>query len=279
MITRQSQRILLGDGVAQPADLTLELNDFRGQTADVSLTTTEYLYIGSELPFAFRYFDLSTPSTATVNFTIQYWSGSEWQNAVDILDETNGWQTPGYISWKTDRDFQTWSCEDESSDIPDLVGTNIYELYWLRISVDADLDAGTLMNTINFKFSNDDELYGRYPDLNNSAIKMNYEAGKTDWDEQHFIAGEVIVRDITRKNLTWSGNSIIDFEKFAEAGQHKVAEIVYGAMGGEGYEDNRKRAREYYQIAMNQGYNRLDLNRNANLDKCEKQIRSTNLQR
>ena len=284
MITKESQRILWNDS-GTLRDLTIDLNDFRNNEQVFSYSTGDYLYIGSEAPFSFRYFDLGVLNTAPAEITVEYWRGNDtWHPAVDVLDETEGFTKSGYISWKTDRNSDSWTREQDSFDVTGLTGTVIYNMFWLRISFDVDLDVTTEIDTINFKFSDDDQLYGRYPDLNNQLIKDNFERGfpsgtKTDWNEQHYIAAEAIVRDIKKKNYAFSGDQIIDFELFEEAGQHKAAELIYGAMGGEGYEMNRKRAREYYNDAMNQGFMRLDQNMNARLDCGEKQVRQVNLQR
>ncbi len=283
-LTKESQRILWDDS-GTLTDLTMALNDFRAQNVNLQYTAGDYIYIGSEMPFGFRYFDIDLPSTETVTTTVENWTGSQWQAMVDVLDGTNGWQTPGYISWRTDKDVQNWHCEDDTADISELAAKpDIYNLYWLRLSFSGSLSLTTEINTINFKFADDDDLYGRYPDLNNQRILDSFEKGspsgtKTDWDEQHFISSNSIVRDLKRKNFVFSGNQIIDYEVFSEAAEHKCAEIIYSAMGGEGYELNRKRAREYYQIAMNQGFMRLDTNKNARLDPNEKRMVARDLKR
>lgn len=278
MITLQTQRIFWDDG-GTLKDLSVSINDFRGQSEVFDYEAGEHVYIGSELPFAYRYFDLTVLNTVASAPTVEYWDGSSWHPAVDVIDETNGLFKSGYISWKTDRDDSSWACETDSEDVDGLAGTVVYNMYWLRISFANTFDPLTTINTIGFLFSNDLELYGRYPDLNNTTMKNAFEpqspsGTKTDWLTQHFISANAIVRDIKRKNLAYSGNQIIDFEAFSEAGQHKCAEIIYSAMGGEGYEANRKKAMEYYAKAMNQGFMRFDTNKNARIDQQEKKVRS-----
>lgn len=269
MITIENQRILwLDNGVLR--DLSLELNDFRGQVITFDYEPGDYLYIGTFFPFNHRYFDVFEANLIQAEPTIEYWDGTQWIAAVDILDESNDLAKSGVIRFVPDDDKQSWTPDDESNEVDGLAGTNIYDKYWLRLSWSQAFTPTTQLNYIGFCFSDDDQLYGRYPDLNNQQFKNNFEptqpsGTKIDWVEQHFIAADEIIRDLKRKLVVKSANQILDYALLSDASIHKVAEIVYASLG-EAYENNRKLCREYYNIALNQGIQPVDVNMNARSD-------------
>lgn len=269
MITIEKQRILWRDGGIL-RDLSLELNDFRGQVITFDYEVGDYLYIGTFFPFNHRYFDVVEANLIQAEPTIEYWNGTGWQAAVDILDESNDLAKSGVIRFVPDDNAQTWVPDDESKDVTGLEGTHIYNKYWLRISWSQSFTPTTQLNYIGFNFSDDDILYGRYPDLNNQQFRNNFEptlpsGSKIDWVEQHFMAADEIIRDLKRKLVVKSENQILDYALLSDAATHKVAEIIYSSLG-EAYENNRKNARDYYNIALNQGIQPVDVNMNARSD-------------
>ena len=273
MITLETQRILWKDG-ATLRDLSVELNNYRGQNVLFNYEVGDYLYIGTFLPFNHRHFELAVPNAVQFATTVEYWNGDGWQAAVDIVDFSESFTKSGIIRFVPDDQKQNWASEQYSYDLPELAGTSIYDKFWLRISFDQTLTATTELKHVGFKFSDDDMLYGRYPDLNNQRFRNNFEPTeplntKLDWTEQHFIAAEAIVRDMKRKQIIVSQDQILDFSLLSEASIHKVAEIIYAALG-EAYEANRLKVREYYNIALNQGKQPVDGNMNARLDSGER---------
>lgn len=273
MITLETQRILWRDGITL-RDLSVELNNYHGQDVLFDYEAGDYLYIGTFLPFNHRHFELSAFNAVGFTTTVEYWNGSSWQSALDIIDFSESFTKSGIIRFVPDDQRQNWASEQYSKDVDGLTGTNIYDKFWLRLSFDQTLTPTTTLKHVGFKFSDDDILYGRYPDLNNQRFRNNFEPTmpvntKLDWTEQHFIAAEAIVRDMKRKQVIVSQDQILDFSLLSEASIHKVAEIIYASLG-EGYEANRLRVREYYNIALNQGKQPIDQNMNARLDSGER---------
>jgi len=269
MITIENQRIIWDDGGVL-RDLSLTLNDYREQTIVFDYEVGDYLYIGTFFPFNHRYFDVKESNLIQAQPTIEYWNGNTWSEAVDVLDESNDLSNSGVIRFVTDDDKQGWLPENESRDVSGLETTRIYDKFWLRLSWDQTFTPLTELNYIGFCFSKDDQLYGRYPDLNNQQFRNNFEptlpsGTKADWNEQHFIAADEIIRDLKRKLIIKSENQILDYSLLSDASVHKVAEIIYASLG-EAYENNRKNVREYYNIALNQGLQPVDSNMNARLD-------------
>ena len=263
----KDQRIIFSDnGVL--SDKSIDLNDYRLGTFIPGYTTgQDYLYIGSLLPFNHKYFDLGTLNAVAASVSVDIWWSNTWYPAVDILDRTSvsgaSLAQSGVIQWNTDR-LKGWDRELDSADVTGLTGTTIYDMYWVRLSWDATLTAGTVLKFIGHKFSNDDQLYSYYPDLNQTGLKEAFDTGKTDWTEQHFQAAEIIIRDLIKQNVIRSGAQILDFEKFVEPSIHKVAELVYQALG-DAYKDNKADARKIYKETMDMKYFNVDSNADGSL--------------
>lgn len=273
MITLETQRVLW-NRQGTLLDVTADLNDFKTSTLTFDYTVGDYLYIGTWYPFNHRHFEVEVANSNTADITIEYWNGTDWQQAVDIIDFTNDLGVSNSIRWVTDDDEQTWNREDDTSeDIPELSTVKIYDKYWLRISWSANLSASTELLHLGFKYADDSDLYGRYPDLNNQQFRDNYlpdqpRGTKTDWNEQHFIASNEVIKELKRRRIIKSQDMILDFESLRDAAIHKVAELIYATLG-ESYEVNRNTAREYFQESLNTSFHPVDKNNNARTEASE----------
>ena len=149
----------------------------------------------------------------------------------------------------------------------------IYNFYWARLKWSADLTASMSLNYTGFKFANDNQMFAKYPDLNNSRILGAFESGKTDWEEQHFDAAEEIISDLVRRGIVWTPSQILIPEVFKEPAIHKAAEIIFGGMGSK-YEKNAAVAGNRYKSSMNMQYFKVDKNANATPQKSETRFSS-----
>lgn len=267
----QAQRVLYSDN-GTLTDISQYVNDYRAESYTIPFVNGEdYIYIGSDLPFNHRWLDVATANDQAAAPVVEIWWSNGWQSAKDLLDRTaTGGVTlakDGILQWSTDR-HKSWDRELDSFDVTGLDNTDIYNKYWLRLSFSANLNASFSVNYIGHKFSDDDDLYTYYPDLDNSNVKLAFESGKTDWQEQCYAAGEKIVRDLIRRNIVISGNAILDWERFTEASIHQTAAIIYSAMG-QGYFENRKMALAEYDKAMAVKFFNTDKNKSGNLEPWE----------
>jgi len=268
-----NQRIIHSDnGVLE--DKSVELNNLFTTNATIDLAVTDdYLYIGSDLPFNHRYFEVTTANTNTSAMSVEIWNGSEWNAAVDVIDQTSAsgrtLAQSGYISWTTDRN-ESWGMDETTENVTGLTTLKIYNMYWVRLKVSASLSGTTAVGYVGFKFANDDDLGGRYPDLVGSTIMDAFETGKTNWNEQHFLAAEDIIKDIRRKRIAWNANQITDWEQFNLAAVHKVALIIMQSFGDD-YKDNRLDAKREYEDAMNLKVFTIDSNMDGHIQTDERQ--------
>jgi len=270
------ERVIFSDnGVL--IDYTNELNCFTSKTALINFTLNEdYLYIGSDLPFNNKYFQVATPNEQNATIFIEYWDGNKWVAAIDVIDETKinnkSLAKSGHIQWSYDANQSTMSADD-TKDIAALSSLKINSLFWLRISFTASLSNLTALKFIGQKFSEDEDLAIFYPEMSLANTKAQFTSNKTDWNDQHFIAAEHICRKLKVDGIIKHPNQILNWRIFTEASVHKVAEMIYLAFGDD-FNDNRKIALEYYNQAMKNVINQIDLNNNAVLDSHEKFFRS-----
>jgi hypothetical protein len=272
------ERVIFSDN-GTLKDYTAELNCWTSKTATIDYAAgADYLFIGSDLPFNNKYFFVSTVNDVASDACVDYWDGTKWVAAIDIVDSTStggkSLAQSGHIQWNFDNDKTSW-CWDDTDDMTNsgLETLKIYNLYWIRISFSVSLKATTALQYVGQKFSEDADLGAFYPELTLANTKTQFLAGKTNWNDQHFIAADNIIRDLQVRGVIKHKNQILNWVLFTEAAVHKVAEIVFLAFGDD-FKDNRKAAQEYYNAALKILIPQVDRNNNAILDPAEKIIRT-----
>jgi hypothetical protein len=268
-------------------DYSIKVGNYVGGSENfVVVAAQDKLYIGSDMPFNHRYFDIGTGNTNAGNISkIEYWSSNEWIEAVDILDEThNGTATmaqSGIVTFIPDKEY-IWSSDDTIENGQELItglgNVTIYGLYWARMTFSADFSIGTTIKYIGHKFATDDDVATQYPDLIRSDVLDHFETGKTDWNEQLIASSEIIVRDLKKKGIIKSGNQILNSGIFKDACVHKLAEVVYNGFGKD-YVENRREAKIQYDAALNLSMFQVDQNCDAILSPAEMVISSGVLKR
>lgn len=255
--------------IYQTTDISKDVNDYKTGSFAYAPTTTDYLYIGSVLPFNNIWLKSLTPNTTTgIKPIIQIWYNNQWTAAVDVVDETLGLTQSGRLQWGTHYD-RSWDFEDKTADIPELNTFSIYNMYWMRISWDTNFDLTTTLDYVGQKFSNDVDLGAFYPDLLQAGILETYKTGKTTWDDQHYMAAEHIVRDLRKGDIIKSRSQILEHSLFTDASCHKVAEIVYTAFGPS-WLDMKNSARNSYLEALDMKHLSIDKNADGKLDPVER---------
>ena len=243
-------------------DISTAVADFRVGTYAMVSTSAKYIYVGSTSPFNNLWFELSSVAGASAGApTVQIWWGQQWTSAVDVIDSTSGMTASGRISWST-HNLKGWDREQYSATVG-ITGSVIYDRYWLRLNWATSFNA--TLAYLGQKFSNDGLLQSMYPDLLQSTILAGYKAGKTTWDEQHFMAAEAIARDLRKRNMIFHQGQILDCSVFEEASAHKVAEIAYSAFGT-AYADHVNNARKRYEAEMASRLLVIDENRNGHVE-------------
>ncbi len=257
-------------------DLTVKLNEWNnGKTAAITMTSSDYLYIATFLPFNHKYFRFSVVSgTAKTPIIEMLNAPAEWSQAVDTLDYTAGMTASGVVQWTPDFDKSWGLVTDSARDINALAGgPTIYQSYWMRIRF-----ASTATFTLEYigqKFSADVDLFQEYPILQNQQILSGWKSGKTTWDDQHLLAANYISKTLVQRGLTFTNNQILDIASLRSPSVHKAAHIIFSGLGARNYAEEIKLAAENFEKAMTQDKFRLDQNANARLDRNEAVLATT----
>jgi len=260
-------------------DLSVNLNNYHSGTGAIGVVAADdYLYIGSRYPFNSFYMSFGTANTQASTLSISYWDGNQWRSAVDVIDQTDGFQQNGLVTFVPDKGQSGWSREDTvnrggTEQVTGLGDVTIYDQYWLRLSLSADLDAGTTLEWIMYKFIVDDDLYSEYPIFNSSTLKTAYESGKSDWEEQIVVSSRIVVDEMIKRGIIDSGNQLLDYKKVESPTIPKVAEIIFNGLGDD-YDNDRLKARDSFNNRISNKVFNVDLNNNATLDNRELGVRS-----
>lgn len=263
---RNNRVILSKNGTL--TDLSVNASNFLSGTNVINIVAaTDKLYLGSDLPFNHRWFEVSVVNALASVPSVKLWNGSEWKAAVDVVDETQStsgkvFSQSGIISWSPDRDEASWVRQQSTEDIAALTSLRIYDAYWAEMSFSGDLTGTTALGYVGHKFSKDENLFSQYPELENSTLMTAFKAGKTTWNDQTFEAAEYIIQELRSKGVVFSKNQILDWSIFKNASVHKTAEIAFRAFGDD-YSDNLMQAKKDFKEAMDLKAFNVDQNANA----------------
>lgn len=264
---RSIQRVLRGT-----TDLSEDVNDFSTDPVPFAYTEGEYVYVGAEVPFNQLWIEPGAPNAAAASISVDVWWAQRWAAVVDLADGTKTGSASlakaGRVQWALDQ-HKGWDSEYDSARIEGLEGTAIYGMYWLRLSWNASLTGSTTLKYVGQKFSTDGDLFGRYPDLNKSALMTSFKTGKTDWNDQAYMAAEIIARDLMARKIILARGQIFDHSRMLEPSVHKTAELIYRGFGMP-YEPMRQRAERDYEKAMNKDFFRVDRDRDGRLSDRDK---------
>ena len=253
-------------------DLSVSLNDYYSGITPFNFDyANDALYFGTTLPFNHFYAEVTTANT-TVSSTISmsHWDGDEWKDCVEVLDETslNGYTfgQSGYITFTSSKN-NSWNRDDTDQMTSSVLTTKtIYDLFWTKLEVSADMTAA--IKWIGNIFSNDYDLRSEFPDLLRSEVLSTFQTGKTDWKEQHYIAANVIIKDLIAKKVMLDPNQVLAYEDLKSASVQKVAQIIFNALGDD-YLDQYKLAEKEYYTRLDKAYVKIDYNQNARVDTVE----------
>jgi hypothetical protein len=216
----------------------------------------DFIYIASDFPFNHLFVKLgSVVNAVSSTMKIEYYE-NQWNEVVEIRDETNGLFNDGFIEFTPNKD-KGWLRQLESEDVG--LTKVIYDKYWLRISFPDTLTEGVQLSFIGHKFSDDTDLFSEYPVFNDSNFMAAFKTGKTSWEEQEIKAAELIANDLQKKSVIISKDQILDRKRFLGASVCKTAEIIFSSFGND-YLEQKKEASLEYQKRLNLSQYSIDTN-------------------
>jgi len=279
----QTSRLVLNQfGI--PYDLSVLLaTPNGGYNFAVSGDNLDHFYIGGDFPFNHRYFKVAVPNTNGLGLTeVALWDGKNWNPAVDIYDQTSAagqsLTLSGIISWTPDKNH-SWVRDDTNHGnhtITGLEDLKVYDLYWARLFWTNSASTDTELAYVGHKFSNDYDLYIKYPQFSFTDVKNQHTPGKTTWDDQHYAAAQEIIKDLKAQEILFSENQILSWETFKDAAIHKVANMIWSSFGKDWFA-HADRAQIEYVKAFNQSVILIDNNGDARVDLSERLFRTGRL--
>lgn len=278
MISINDQRILhYNSGSDTWTDYSKKLLKFDDDDVSLSISTSEYLYFGSFLPFNNRSFVISTANASAANLSIETFDGSKWVSVNEIFDYTELSGVPlassGLIQFTLNRD-QAWTFVGDTLDNAFLTefssGPEIYDKYWLRISSDNSISA--TIKYIGNILCDEDELLSEYPALSANQLYSSWELNKTDWEEQRILASEYVITDLKRRNIIIERSQVVETSVLKEAAIHKSAEIIYNGLGPRNYAEEIISCGARYKDSMNLNKFEQDESQDGQKDRYEQTI-------
>lgn len=157
-------------------DLSNDLEDYlRDDTALTFVALEDELLIGLYKPFDSVYIELTTAATAT-NLTFEYSTAASF-NALIVKDDTKNLIRNGFVSWdRTQTDWELQTIDGK-------------ELYWVKITADADFTA--TLRGLNILFNDDNSLLAE-----SSRINRYLPKNETSFVKFHVAARNEIVQTL-----------------------------------------------------------------------------------
>lgn len=271
-------------------DISEVLNNHISGTQVIPFVAAEdFLFLGADAPFNHRWVEVSVANVLTAKISeIALWDGNAWQPAVEIIDGTLnsagtvGLSASGRIAWVPDREESGWASDDTfvsaREQVTGLGAIKVYDLYWARIKMSADITLTTTIAFMGYKFANDEDLYSLWPEFNSTEAKERFKTGITTWDQVHFEAAKQVIRDLKGDQVLDFEGQILEWEVLRVPAIHKAAEIIYNAYGSD-FEEERQSARNRFKEAMKVDLFNIDRNNTGGLEPKERSFRTGRLVR
>jgi hypothetical protein len=253
------------------SDLSIEMQTSAATTVNLD-STADYLYIGQSFPFNNFFVQVGTANTSDSVLTVEYWDGNSWTAAVDVIDGTKAsgktFAQSGVVMFSPSRNTN-WQIVQDTSDEETTFGLQsleIYDMYWLRISVSADLYASTSINKIGYSFCTDEQLLSVAPEIN--KFLTGWAAGKTNWIEQIILGSQHMVAKLKEIGLVVTNGQILRFDDVSIPTVYKTLELIYWGLG-EAYRPKMLEARDWSDKLLTIERFTIDRNKDGLLSRSE----------
>lgn len=264
-----TQRVILNKN-GTLTDISAKMNDWN-EYAEIPaiIAATDEIIIASMFPFNHKWIEMSVVNSENSLVSVQIWNNNRWEDAVDVIDYTGiggkSLSKSGVIQFRPHID-KGWTRQRLANEVDGITGFEIYNFYWSKIKLSDNLSVGTAIKYIGSRFSDDSDLFIHYPDLRNQNLMMAFEAGKTDWSEQHFAAADIIVQRLISNSIAMDKAQILDWNLFKMASIHKTAEIIFSGLQKR---EDAKDAKEAFESAIDLKYFKIDQDSTGELSAVE----------
>jgi hypothetical protein len=197
------------------------------------LTAAKAFYVGFNSPITTRYFHFSTLNTASVNLTVKYWDGDSWESPEDVVDQTDAFTKSGFISWTNESDWKLQA----------LTPVTDKELFWIKFTVDGNLDAGTKLQSVLNLFCDDNLVKAYYPELISDTRYLP--GSNTDYIEQYHAAKDLVCLRLKQDGIIKNEGQILDINEVSVAAVHAFVWILLNPIAVS--DGDRERADKAYK--------------------------------
>lgn len=242
--------------VTEVTSLTQSINS---DTVDFALSTSDKFYLGFQKRFTTRYFDFGVLNATQVSVSVKYWDGAAFVAVQDLVDQTDGFTKSGFLSWQVESN--QWEKVSQSPIVDK-------ELYWIEITVGADLDAGTTLQSVLNLFTDDEAVRRYYPELITDSRYLP--TGRTNFLEQHLAAKDLVVQRLRADHLIKDEGAILDVNQVDIAAIHAFAWVVLNPIArDEGDRLAADTAREDMDRELDRVKLDLDLDESGEIEEAE----------
>lgn len=217
-------------------DKSIEAQD-GSDMAFPAVAAEDYIYVGQYFPFNNLFIEMDTPNVTASLMSTEYWDGKQWRASVDILDGTKllgaTLGRSGVIQFAPNRQYK-WNIIQDTSETnhtpAQLQTLTIYDLYWMRMKVSANLDAGTIIKKISYAFTTNQLMQGIDPEINEYLSAWGG-VSKINWNEQIILASQHLVADFKARQLVVAPGNIVRFDDIALPVAYRTVALVYSQLG------------------------------------------------
>lgn len=244
-------------------------------TIPFAITAAEdYLYVGQYYPFNNLFFEIGTTVNAAASVvSVEYWDGTAWRSAVDVIDATSvsgaSLGRNGVIQWSPNKDYQ-WLVVQDTSDTTspsELQTKTIYDLYWVRLKWSGNTTAGCTLKSVSYAFCTTQMLYSLDSELDEYLVAWGG-SSKTNWDEQIMNASQQLVSDLRARQIIIAPGNIVRFDDVSMACAYLAMSLIYVPLG-QAFNDRKQDARDQYKKLLNLSRFTVDSNRDGRVSPGE----------
>jgi len=208
------------------------------------LDVADNFYIGYKNRFASRYFHFSTLNATARTITVQYWDGTAWDAVEDFVDQTAGFTKSGFLSWVNVSGWNSYA----------LTPIDDKDLYWIKITVNGALDAGTKLQSVLNLFCDENMARVYYPEMISDTRYLP--PGRTDYLEQLEAATNLVALRLKQHHIIEDISQVIDINEVAISAVHAFAYVLLNPIAKD---ESEKESRDEAEINMNKELNRVKL--------------------
>lgn len=257
-------------------DYSLKLKDYGTPSINLTLTDTQYLYIGNYKPFNNMYIELDTANINAGSFSSEYYDGAAWQ-PLELIDETEGFAESGFIRFNLPDGWKSLDVGNATRfyiRLQPSIAQSAIDLKGLGVLFSNDLDLVSVRSNIVSKHNNGSswvlkheearkEIIGQLRRNGNVKVK---ERNTSNINSQLFFGdgvNDLFYLDITEYD-------ILDIDQLREAAKLKALELIYVDELSDEKDDKWQRHgyrfQAKYKEAMNILFLKLDLNDDGVVD-------------